>query len=99
MPVLRPISGRRYPGVARSWGLLVVFGASSLCASERALAASEAKERTITSDEVVSWLDRSGDTPPLSDSGAEDEALAPPPAPRHRGFVVESGIGAFGQIG
>lgn len=78
-------------------GLLAVLAA--LGVSERAHAAAEPKERTITTDEVVSWLDSKGDKPPLTDSGADEEELAPPPPPRHKGFVVESGIGAFGQLG
>ena len=67
-------------------GLLAVLAA--LGVSERAHAAAEPKERTITTDEVVSWLDSKGDKPPLTDSGADEEELAPPPPPRHKGFVV-----------
>ena len=62
-------------------------------------AASEAKERAISSDEVVSWLDANSEAPSLADRGADDEQLVPVPPPRHHGFVVESAIGAFGQIG
>jgi hypothetical protein len=98
MRVLRLLAGRRDLGVVRAAGLLVGIGA--LCLTEGAHAAAEPKERTISTDEVVSWLDSNGEqAPPLTDSGAEEEPLAPPPPPRHKGFVVESGIGAFGQIG
>ncbi len=82
---------------ARCAGLLALL--TTLCSAHSACAAAEPKERTISTDEVVSWLDQSGDKPPLTDSGADEEELAPPPPPRHQGFVVESGIGAFGQIG
>ncbi|HET7544871.1 MAG TPA: hypothetical protein VFK05_33620 [Polyangiaceae bacterium] len=65
-----------------------------------AQAASEPRERTISTDEVVSWLDANGDAQaPGADQGASEEQLAPLPPPRHHGFVVESGIGALGQIG
>jgi hypothetical protein len=97
MRALRLASGRRYLGALHSAGALIVFAA--LCSTEPAHAASEPKERSISTNEVVSWLDSKGDQPPLVDSGADQEELAPPPPPRHKGFVVESGIGALGQIG
>src|SRR5450432_2834841 len=93
----RLITGRRYRGVTRSTGLLAVLAV--LGVTERAHAASEPKERAISTDEVVSWLDSNGDKPQPTDSGVDAEELAPPPPPRHQGFVVESGMGAFGQIG
>jgi hypothetical protein len=63
-------------------------------------AASEPRERTITTDEVVSWLDSKGDASPAgADQGASEEPLAPLPPPRHHGFVVESSVGALGQLG
>ncbi len=97
MRALRLTSGRRYPG---AFGCVATLGLCALlCEARAAHAASEPKERAISSDEVVSWLDANGDKPPLTDSGADEEELAPPPPPRHRGFVVESGIGAFGQLG
>jgi hypothetical protein len=72
---------------------------AACCASHPAQAASEPKERAISSQEVVSWLDSNGDKPPLSDAASDQEELVPPPRPRHHGFVLESGLGAFGQIG
>ncbi|MEO6601139.1 MAG: hypothetical protein ABIQ16_14770 [Polyangiaceae bacterium] len=95
MRALRPIAGRRdsVARAIRSAGVLAL-----LSVSERAHAASEPNERTISPNEVVSWLDSNGEKT-RADSGAEEEELAPPPPPRHKGFVVESGIGAFGQIG
>jgi len=105
MRALRPTSGRRYPEgvglaaakVQRSAALLsslvVLLGAHA------ARAGSEPRERTISTEEVVSWLDSKGDAPPLADRAGGEEELTPVPPPRHRGFVVESGIGALGQLG
>ena len=87
MPALRPTTA-------------LLGSLSALLVAHAAHAASEPKERAISTEEVVSWLDAKGDeTPIVADQGANEEALAPPPPPRHKGFVVESGIGAFGQIG
>lgn len=97
MRALRLIADRRARGALHAAGLLM--GLAMLCISPRAVAAAEPKERAISTEEVVSWLDSNGDKPPLTDSGEDDEPLAPPPPPRHKGFVVESGIGAFGQVG
>ncbi|HEX3773617.1 MAG TPA: hypothetical protein VHV51_04080 [Polyangiaceae bacterium] len=80
--------------------LFLATCASSLAYHCRsASAAEQPKERTITSGEVESWLDQNPSAKPEADTGAEEEEPAPPPPPRHRGFVVESSIGAFGQIG
>ena len=57
------------------------------------------KERAISTDEVVSWLDSKADAPLAADQGAAEEELVPLPPPRHHGFVVESSVGALGQIG
>jgi hypothetical protein len=70
---------------------------TTLLISASVLAAEEPKQRAITTSEVESWLDSKSDAP--VDDGSGDEELAPPPPPRHKGFVLESGIGAFGQIG
>lgn len=70
-----------------------------LLAAGTASAAEEPRERTISTDEVASWLDAKSDAPPLADEGAGEEELVPPPPPRHKGFVLESSIGAFGQLG
>jgi len=89
------------PGIAkrlRNWATLVSALATWLV-GHAALAASKTKERTISTDEVVSWLDESGDNASLADQGGKEEQLVPLPPPRHHGFVVESGIGALGQIG
>ncbi|HEX7450838.1 MAG TPA: hypothetical protein VF294_01055 [Polyangiaceae bacterium] len=75
----------------------LLAGVTTLLVSVHVLAAEEPKQRAITTSEVESWLDTKGDAP--VDDGLQDEELAPPPPPRHKGFVVESGIGAFGQIG
>lgn len=89
------------PGVAkrvRNWAALCGALATGLVA-QSARAASETKERAISTDEVVSWLDSSSDNPSLADQGGKEEQLVPLPPPRHHGFVVESSIGALGQIG
>ena len=96
MRALRPTIGRRYPELPRAGSLLGLL--ATLLVTRGAVAASEPKDRAITTDEVVSWLDSNGERPP-SDEASTDESLAPPPPPRHRGFVLESGIGAFGQLG
>jgi hypothetical protein len=83
--------------VRRSAALLSSL--SALLPSQVASAASEPRERAISTDEVVSWLDSKGDAPGLADQGMNEEELSPVPPPRHRGFVVESSIGALGQLG
>jgi hypothetical protein len=75
----------------------LLAGVTTLLISASVQAADDPKERAITPGEVESWLDANGEPP--ADSGANDDDLVPPPPPRHRGFVVESGIGAFGQLG
>jgi len=108
MPALRPTSGRRCqqrvpraqptPKALRSVALLSAFSALLVCHAARA--SEGPKERAISTDEVVSWLDSNGDAPEAAgDQGASEQELTPLPPPRHRGFVVESSIGAFGQIG
>jgi len=95
MRAFRSSSGRCALG-ART--LAAVLGAASAWSfASPARAAEGPKERAITTSEVVSWLDAKDQ--PVTDEGAGDDELAPPPPPRHRGFVVESSIGAFGQIG
>ena len=72
----------------------------ALLACHAAHAGEGPKERAISTDEVVSWLDSKGDAPSLSsDQGPDEAEPVPIPPPRHRGFVVESSVGAFGQIG
>jgi len=90
----RLASGTRYLGLQGLVAALVLASAAT-----EAHAADESKERAISTNEVVSWLDSNGEKPPLTDATSEEEELAPPPPPRHRGFVVESSIGAFGQMG
>ena len=100
MRAIRPSSGRQYP-VARRSGALPAAAAALLLTllGKGAHAAEDPKERTITPTEVESWLDSSGNPKPEADTVGSDEELAPPPPPRHHGFVVESTIGAFGQLG
>jgi hypothetical protein len=75
----------------------LLAGVTTLLISASVLAAEEPQQRAITTGEVESWLDSKSDAP--ADEGTKDDELAPPPPPRHKGFVVESSIGAFGQIG
>ena len=95
MRAFRPSPGKR----ARRWRpLCVTLGAAAACfAAVPARAAEGPKERAISSSEVVSWLDAKDQA--VSDEGPGSDEPAPPLPPRHRGFVVESSIGAFGQIG
>jgi len=86
MPALRP-----------STALLGAL--ATLFVAHAAHAGSEPKERAISTDEVVSWLDSKSDAPALGADQGGEEQLVPLPPPRHRGFVVESGMGAFGQLG
>jgi hypothetical protein len=95
MCALCPSFDRRYLVILRSGALLALAG---FAFAGTARAAEESKERAITPGEVESWLDKNGDAAP-ADTGATDEELAPPPPPRHQGVVVESTIGAFGQLG
>jgi hypothetical protein len=105
MLALRPLSGRRYQervelaaSQAQRWvAPLAALATLLVCYSARA--AEGVKERAISTDEVVSWLDSEGDARALADQGAGEEELVPVPPPRHRGFVVESSIGMLGQIG
>ena len=97
MRAFRLAPGRRYLEVQRAALALALLGAS--LTSRAAFGADGPKERAISTNEVESWLDSSSDKPPLTDSSSDEEELAPPPPPRHRGVVVETGIGAFGQLG
>lgn len=95
MRVFRPSSARRALLVRALFAALASAAAWLITVPTRA--AEGPKERAITPGEVESWLDSKGQ--PTTDEVAADDELAPPPPPRHKGFVVESSIGAFGQIG
>jgi hypothetical protein len=99
MRAIRRSSGRQYFGALRCGASLGAVCLAVWLASPTAGAAEGPKERTISATEVESWLDSSGNPKPEADTGADEEQLAPPPPPRHKGFVVESTIGAFGQLG
>lgn len=106
MPALRPTHGRCCQGRGTAWrsasaqsGAALVSSLVALLSTSAAHGAAEPKERAISTDEVVSWLDSKGDPALSTDQGASEDQLVPLPPPRHRGFVVESGIGALGQIG
>jgi hypothetical protein len=89
-PLARSV-GPTLAGVAAAVSCL--FGAGVVRAADE-----PPQERPITTDEISSWLDSNGPKPG-TDASANDEELAPPPPPRHKGFVVESSIGVFGQLG
>ena len=95
MRAFRPSSGRRALRVPAPLLALATLSAGLVATPLRA--AEGPKERAITTNEVVSWLDAKDE--PLKDDGTDSDELSPPPPPRHKGFVVESSIGAFGQIG
>lgn len=97
MRALRPAPGRRE--VPRGRTLIVPCALLALCATRPLCAAAGPKERAISTEEVISWLDSKSDPALVADQGESEDLPAPPPPPRHRGVVVESGIGAFGQIG
>jgi len=80
-------------------GSVLPSALAALLVAHSAHGASEARERAISTDEVASWLDSSDDRTSQADQGAQEESLVPLPPPRHHGFVVESGIGALGQLG
>jgi len=61
--------------------------------------AAQPEERKITTQEVEHWLDSPSGAPGAPADEAADAAEAPPPAPRHHGFVIESGIGVLGHLG
>jgi len=95
MRAFHPSPGRR----ARQWRTLsVTLVAAGACFGALPVRAAEGpKERAISTSEVVSWLDAKDQAVP--DEGPGSDEPAPPLPPRHRGFVLESSIGAFGQIG
>ncbi|MEP7049856.1 MAG: hypothetical protein ABJB12_05860 [Pseudomonadota bacterium] len=77
---------------------LALLGAAGMCSFAAPTRAAEGpKERAISTTEVVSWLDAKEQA--ASDEGAAGDDLVPPLPPRHQGFVVESSVGAFGQVG
>jgi len=92
MRAFRPSSGTR-----ALHALAALLGAGVGLAPAKAGGAEGPKERAITTNEVVSWLDAKDQ--PITDEDAAGDELAPPLPPRHQGFVVESSIGAFGQLG
>jgi hypothetical protein len=105
MPALRPTSGRRYQERIGSAALefqrraLLVGALATLLVCHSARAGEAPKERAISTDEVVSWLDSEAGSHALADRATGEEELVPVPPPRHRGFVVESSVGILGQIG
>jgi len=72
--------------------LPLVFGAV------RARAADAAPERTLSTEEVETWLAKPSGTPSTDTlTPAPDEA--PPSPPRRRGFTVETGVGVLSYLG
>jgi hypothetical protein len=95
MRALRSSSARRDAEFRRVPALLAAVLAVLI--GKSAHAAEDPKERSLAPSEVEAWLDSSGQ--PATDTGADNDQLVPPPPPRHKGFVVESSIGALGQVG
>lgn len=87
---------RRAPkAVALACALSCSLGAGLAQAAE-----AEPKERQLTPEEIDAWLDSRAMPKSQGDrSGDTDDADAPPPPPRKKGFVLESSIGALGQLG
>ena len=63
----------------------------------RTAGAAESRERKITTGEIESWLESDSSKKPV-DEGVDDEE-EPLPAPRHHGFVIESGVGFINHLG
>jgi hypothetical protein len=70
-----------------------------LTSARQAHADDEAETRQMTREEIEAWLDARA-VPGTRDVGeVQAPPEAPPPAPRHHGVVIESGVGIFGHLG
>lgn len=69
-----------------------------LFASSTATAESDAARRDLSAEELASWLAAPADGA-SAPAETSEEREAPPPRPRHQGFIVEAGLGAAGHIG
>lgn len=102
MRALRP-TGRRYQNGARSSFILFVL--FTLCVSglslvsRRAQANAELQGSNPSTEQVAAWLQSDPEDSSEAEQAAASDDLVPPPRPRHHGFVIESGIGALGQLG
>jgi hypothetical protein len=96
MRAIRRSSRRRHRD-ALCWG--AVFWSATALLARSTHAAEEPRDRAITPSEVETFLDSNGEPKASADTNSSAEEFAPPPPPRHKGFVVESSIGAFGQLG
>lgn len=77
---------------------IIGAGACLLASSRTARAATDNKERPLTTTEIEGWLEAEpGATP--ADKGTAPGAEEPLIAPRRHGLVVESGLGFVSQIG
>jgi hypothetical protein len=88
----------RSPSV-RLAGALACGAALLLGASAAQAADAGPPERQLTPEEIDAWLDSRAMPKSQSDRSADDDADVPPPLPRKKGFVIESSIGVFGQLG
>jgi hypothetical protein len=83
----------------RACGLAVVGGVvGAMLFASPVRAASENKERPLTTNEIEGWLEAEpGATP--ADKGTTPGAEEPLPPPRRHGLVLESGLGFVTQVG
>lgn len=83
----------------RAFGLAIGGGLLGLLvlSSSPARAATENKERPLTTTEIEGWLEAEPGATPADTGTATNEQ--PLPAPRRHGFVLESGLGFVTQIG
>lgn len=84
--------------MSRAWGAAAL---AVLCCTAEQAAAARGEARSLTREEVESWLTSRGlnDTRHQAPQDTSAAAEAPPPAPRHQGIVVEAGMGALAHVG
>ncbi len=74
-----------------------IVGVASLMLVASVAKAEDAKAPGPDAQQIQAWL---ATQPASADISKTPEAPeAPPPPPRHHGFVIESGLGAMGQLG
>jgi hypothetical protein len=85
-------------GRVRLWSALTCATGTLLATASAGAAETPPGERQLTPEEIDAWLD-SRAMPKSQADRSTDDADAPPPPPREKGFVIESSIGVFGQAG
>lgn len=86
-------------GTARSLCALACAQALLLASAGALAAETPPRERQLTPEEIDAWLDSRAMPKSQTDSSGDDDLDAPPPPPRNKGFVLESSVGVFGQVG